>query len=381
MKKVFKQLHIWLSIPLGLVISITCFSGAALIFEKEITESVQSHYYFVDRVGDKPLDIEEIIGRVEPTLDAGVKVTGITISQDPERSYKVNLSKPRHAAIYVDQYSGEIKGQPERLGFFRTMFSLHRWLMDSKPDDGGIFWGKLIVGISTLLMVIIILTGVVIWWPKTRQALKHRTSIKIRKGWHRFWHDLHVAGGIYATLLILIMALTGLTWSFEWYRNGFYKLFGVEMQQGANNSKQADKGKPKKQDDGEKEASPYMHWQDVYEQVTATNPEAPQITLTEGSASVSLDGWGNQRASDKYKFDNATGKITSVERYTDADGSSKIRGWIYSLHVGSWGGIITRILWLLAALLGATLPLTGYYLWIRRMLRKRKEHRTVQQSE
>lgn len=387
MRNIFKQLHIWLSIPLGLVISITCFSGAALIFEKEITESVQSRYYYVDNVKESALPIDEIISRVEPTIDEGVKITGITIPNDPARSYKVNLSKPKHAAVYVDQYTGEVKGRPERLGFFRTMFSLHRWLMDSKPADGGIFWGKLIVGISTLMMVIIILTGVVIWWPKNRHALKHRVSIKLRKGWHRFWYDLHVAGGIYATLLILIMALTGLTWSFEWYRNGVYGLFGIETKKESNSSDKGDKGnRDGKRNRGEASedeaaASPYIMWQDVYEEVLAANPDTPEITLSEGSATVKLGGVGNQRASDKYKFDNATGEITAIERYADADSSGKMRGWLYSLHVGNWGGIVTRILWLLAALIGATLPLTGYYLWMRRMLRKRKERKSIEKGK
>jgi uncharacterized iron-regulated membrane protein len=43
-----------------------------------------------------------------------------------------------------------------------------------------------------------------------------------------------------------------------------------------------------------------------------------------------------------------------------------MRGVIYSLHVGNFGGMFTRVLWFLAAMLGATLPLTGYYLWIKR---------------
>ncbi|MBQ5829709.1 MAG: PepSY domain-containing protein, partial [Alistipes sp.] len=42
------------------------------------------------------------------------------------------------------------------------------------------------------------------------------------------------------------------------------------------------------------------------------------------------------------------------------------------VHVGNWGGMLTRIFWFLAAMLGATLPLTGYYLWIKRkFIRKR----------
>ncbi|MEO5136381.1 PepSY domain-containing protein, partial [Bacteroides ovatus] len=45
---------------------------------------------------------------------------------------------------------------------------------------------------------------------------------------------------------------------------------------------------------------------------------------------------------------------------------------IYSVHVGNWGGMFTRILTFIAALLGAALPLTGYYLWIKRLIKVRK---------
>jgi uncharacterized iron-regulated membrane protein len=82
---------------------------------------------------------------------------------------------------------------------------------------------------------------------------------------------------------------------------------------------------------------------------------------------------GNQRASDKYTFDSRTGRITDVVLYADSDYSSKVRGWVYSIHVGNWGGIVTRVMWFLAAMLGATLPLTGYYLWLRRKFFTKKQ--------
>lgn len=381
MRKFFKQIHIWLSIPFGLVISITCFTGAMLIFETEISESVQRDLYYVDSVDGEPMPLPELLSRVEPTLEEGQRITGVTISDDPTRTYKVNLSQPKRAAIYVDQYSGEVLGQAERLEFFRTMFLLHRWLMDERPEDNNaIFWGKMIVGVSTLMFVVILISGIVIWVPKSIKAWKNRSKITVTKGWHRFWYDLHVAGGIYATLLLLAMALTGLTWSFEWYREDFYKLFGVEL---AEQSKTA--AKPESGDaaqraragragrDAEKrvDTSPYIAWDAAYRNVRNVVGDDARITLSKGSASVSLSGWGNQRASDKYLFDDATGEITSTELYADSDPSRKIRGWIFSVHVGNWGGLLTRILWFLAAMIGATLPLTGYYLWIKRKFFRR----------
>lgn len=370
MKKLFRKIHLWLSVPFGIIISLICFSGAMLVFEKEITESINSKLFFVEKVEDKSLPVDTLVQIASASLDKGVEITGVTLFSDPRRAAQISLSKPRRASLYIDQYSGQIKGNYKRLPFFDTMFKMHRWLMgSSRSADGGIGLGKLIVGISTLMFVIVLLSGVVIWWPRNKKMLVNRISIQFKKGWKRLLYDLHVAAGIYATLLLLAMALTGLTWSFQWYRNGFYTLFGVEtVQSTAHNTEQKKSGKEhNKKDDNNN----YHHWQTVYEQLALKNSDYKQITISNGSASVSFDKMGNQRAADKYIFNPSSGEITAAELYNEQSNSKKIRGWIYSVHVGSWGGIITRILTFLSALLGATLPLTGYYLWIKRILQKK----------
>ena len=369
MKKIFRQLHVWLSLPIGLVVSITCFTGAVLIVEPEISERAQRDYLYVTEVGTEPLAIDELMARVEPTLAEGQEIRGITIFDDASRSYKVNLSQPKHGATYVDQYSGEVLGQPERLGFFRTMFRLHRWLMDTNPGDGSIFWGKMIVGVSTLLMVVVILVGLIVWLPTHLKSLGPRLKIKVRSGRHRLLYDLHVAGGFYATALLLVMALTGLTWSFSWYRDGLYSVLGIEQTKSMTNNTKEPK---EKRGDRATDTTPYIHWQSVYDEIAQQNPVAKQITISNGSASVKNTEWGNQRAADRYTFDNISGRLEGEELYADSTKANKARGWIYSLHVGNFGGIVTRIMWFLAAMLGATLPLTGYYLWIRRMVVKRR---------
>ena len=98
------------------------------------------------------------------------------------------------------------------------------------------------------------------------------------------------------------------------------------------------------------------------------------ITVSAGAISVSHGGCGNVRAADKYSFDE-NGAITSVQLYKDSTAQNKVSGWIYSLHIGAWGGWLGRILAFLAALLGATLPITGYYFWIRRLYGKRKSRK------
>jgi uncharacterized iron-regulated membrane protein len=115
-------------------------------------------------------------------------------------------------------------------------------------------------------------------------------------------------------------------------------------------------------------------WQVAFENVVAMVPEYSQLTVSDGAVSVRCGGFGNQRASDIYIYDKETGEVISSELYADSASKTKVQGWIYSLHVGSWGGVVTRVLAFLAALLGATLPLTGYWLWIRRLYLKKKKN-------
>lgn len=373
MKKVVRKLHLWLSVPFGIIITLICFSGAMLVFEKEVTEWSRPELYYVESIGETRLSIGEAAARVASTLPAGVQVTGITVYPDPQRTYQVNLSKPKRAAVFVNPYTGELLGQYERLPFFRSMFSLHRWLLGSRPSDGGIFWGKMVVGVSTLLFVFVLISGLVIWWPRTGKALRNGLKVVLHRGWLRFWHGLHVAGGMYVLLLLLVMALTGLTWSFSWYRTGFYALFGVEMQVGKGHASSSAHSKSRQVGKGEKgEPADYSQWQQVYEQLAVLNPSYKQITVSAAhTATVSLNRLGNTRGADTYTFDSRTGSIIKKVSYSEQPASGKMRGWIYALHVGSWGGCLTRILYFLAALLGASLPLTGYYLWIRRLVKKR----------
>ena len=381
MRKIFRNIHLWLSVPFGILITLICFSGAALVFEKEVMELCHRELYFVKKVEAAPLPMEQLMTKVAATLPDSVSVTGVNISSDPERAYQVTLSKPRRASMYVDQYTGEITGKYERAPFFNFMFRMHRWLLDSMKQDGGIFWGKMIVGTSTLMFVFVLISGVVVWWPRTRKALKNSLKIVANKGWRRFWYDLHVAGGMYALVFLLAMALTGLTWSFQWYRTGFYKTFGVEVQPSmghgnaaANATAKGGKrdGKPEgREGRGAHRYSPYTNWQQVYEQLAEANPDYKQISVSDGSASVAVPRFGNQRGTDRYKFNPRNGEITETTLYKDLDNSGKIRGWIYSVHVGSWGRMLTRILTFVAALIGASLPLTGYYLWIRKKIKRR----------
>lgn len=368
-----------MSVPFGIVITLVCFSGAMLVFEKELTRLFGEDIYKVEKTDGRPLSVDSVAAVVARTLPEGVRVTGVTVGGDPVEAYKVNLSKPKRAAVYVDQYTGEVKGRQERPAFFSAMFRLHRWLLDTGRPEGRPAWGKIIVGVSTIMFVVALVSGVAVWWPKTRRALRNGLKISVRKGSFHLWRSLHVAGGMYALLLFLAMALTGLTWSFPWYRSAFYAVFGVEMTakggaHGADDGKN-DGGKERNGRSGRRRAAaaePAV-WQKVYDRLRADNPHSASITVGNGTASVTFSKFGNSRAADRYTFDRHTGHITSAVKYADSAPSGKLRGWIYSVHTGTFGGLLTRVLWFIASLFGASLPLTGYWLWLRRLRKKRRE--------
>lgn len=275
MIKIFRKFHLWLAVPFGVIVALICFSGASLVFEEEITHQLQKDVYYVASVGATPLPADSLRAKVAATLPPDVEIKDVKVDRDPLRTYQMVLSKPKKTSVYINQYSGEITGRTERPAFFMTMFKLHRWLLNPPGDSMSV--GKLVVGISTAMFALVLISGIFIWYPRVRNGLKRSLTIHLNGGWNKFWRSLHVAGGMYALILLLVMSLTGLTWSFGWYRDGFNVLFGDMI-------------------------------------------------------------------------DHRT---------------------LFQLHTGGIGGMTTKILWFFAAIIGGTLPLTGYYIWYKR-LRSRK---------
>lgn len=373
MKKIFVKIHLWLSLPFGIIIAIVCLTGAILVFEDEMLELCYPSHYFVEEVKEEPLSISELMALGRKQLPDSIKINGIRVSPDPKRTYQLVIPGKK-AAAFINPYTGEVTGIDNGQGFFMQTMRLHRWLLTEFKRDGGYPWGRALVGYATIVMVFIIISGLVIWYPKNRKNLTKRLKIKTTAGWRRFFYDLHVTGGFYAALLLLVLALTGLTWSFNWYRDAFYTVFGVSTQPQAHGHAPA-KGKSEKKEKPQKEID-YIQWDVALKNLKDKNATFNWVTIQDGTATVSSANYGNTRGSDRYTFDASTGDITSAQLYQELPKSGKIRGWIYSVHVGSWGGLVTRILTCLVSFLGAILVITGYYFWIKKTFKKRKKRKS-----
>ncbi|MDE6437755.1 MAG: PepSY domain-containing protein [Muribaculaceae bacterium] len=354
--KTSRRLHLWFSVPVGLIITLICLSGAVLVFERDLGTRHQSS---VQPLGTPALPLSVILEAARASAPEGVDITGVTVYPDPEKAYKVSLSKPPMAAIWVNQYTGEVIGNYSRAGIFKLASSAHRRIFDKSKTAGNTRGtGRLIVGISTLALLVILITGLILWWPRDRAKLRKRFSMPLHKGPKAFWHAVHVNLGFFITAILLVCAVTGLTYSFPWFRSGFYSTFGAELPKSSRNTAKAEN---------------LTAWDSAFAVVSAQN-SGKEIRFYQGKADVVLGGWGNQQATDTYRFDTETGTITDLTPYATKDRATKIKGWIYSLHSGAWGGLFSKILYCLAMIIGASLPLTGYYLWVVRL--RKKKHRT-----
>lgn len=358
MRHFFKKVHKWLAIPAGIIISFTCLTGAILVFQDEILEFANPSHYFVQEVKAQPISLDKLIPIVNQQLEKN-SVESVRISSDPKRTYTMTLSEGFRVSAFVDQYTGKVTGYYKvRESPFFTIMSLHRWLM-----DGSRTVGKYTVGIATLLFAVILISGAVIWFPKNRKALKSAFSMKLGAGPKRLYFDLHRVLGIYACLLLLICALTGLMWSFEWYQKSVFSVFGAEMPKGEGHG---GRGEGKRQ----KPQVNFNTWQPVAEYLQKQNPENEYIRLSDGKASVHQKYMITSRATDDYVFDKKTAEITETILYEAQPKTTRIWGWVYSLHVGNYWGIWSKILTFVAALIGASLPITGYYLTLKKRKKK-----------
>lgn len=371
MRPFLKKLHKWLSLPVGIIITIVCLTGAILVFQDEILELSNPSHYFVGEVKEKPMPLEELIPKVNAQLDSN-SVASVQISDDPKRTYRMTLAEGFRITAFVNQYTGEVTGMYKfQESPFYTIMVLHRWLM-----DGSRTWGKYTVGISTLIFVFILISGVIVWMPKRWN--RSRFKIQFRKGRKRLFYDMHNVLGVYACLVLLICALTGMVWSFEWYRNGLFRLFGVEVaESGGHGGGRGARGGGRGGQQEEKKELNVANWQTVFNSLQASNPDYEYIRVQDGSAAVHLKSSVTSRATDQYKFDKKTGEIISTTLFKDQEGTTKIWAWVYSLHVGNYWRIWSKIFTCIFALIGASLPLTGYYIFFV----KRKNKKTVQKRK
>lgn len=351
-KRVLRLIHRWLAIPFGLIFLIICLSGAILVFEKDFGHIGQG---YLKETGETPLGLDSILTITQKYLNGSNEIVGVTIYPEKHHAYKVMLAKPAMAALWVNQYDGKVLGHYKRAEIFKFASNAHRRLFcqPKGKHDKGAKIGKFFIGFTTIVSFFIIITGIMLWWPGKVERRNHH-DFKRRKSYYSHVHNFHCLGGAFSSFVLVLCLLTGLTWSFGWYREIFYGTFGsVPPASSLHNI-------PSKN---------YKAWQAAYSELKE-DYQNHEIRIYQDEIDVIENNFGNQQSSETFRYDAETGQIVNFVSYSEKEKAGKIKGWIYTLHVGGWLGWFTRTFYLTSVLIGALLPVTGYYLWIKKLLLK-----------
>ena len=294
--------------------------------------------------------------------------------------------KKRGETVYVDPYTGEIVGEGATPvdEFFGFLMRLHRWLC--LPTE----IGRPIVGVATLIYVVLTLTGLLLWLPRSAAAWRRKATwktalnVRVRRGGWPLVFDLHNALGFYTLLPALILALTGLCWSFGWYRDAVGAVLGE-----APFKAKSEKPEALTPPDGSPRPATL---EELIAKHNELDPGAGDVTISipqdESTATTiqkgRVDDFFVLNVKNKTQWDRLDASVVSVERYgktveverfADKPFGAKIASSIRALHLGEITGLSSKIFFFVVCLIATSFPATGVALWAHKLRARNKKRR------
>lgn len=259
----------------------------------------------------------------------------------------------RWTALTQNPYTGEvITTEAWSEDFWGFVTRLHTHLLLPRNVGGPI------TGYATVIFIILLISGMILWYPKSKKGLKQRFTVKWGASPKRLNYDLHNVLGFYMTWVVLFTALTGLVFSFEWFRNGvYYAATGGET---LNRSAQPKSVLPKNWQSFSAQRQEQLMDQ-VARQTLIAYPTRNGYTVsypldsTSGiDVAIMTERGKTYDRHDEFTFDRYTGKLIASERWSDQNAGERIIHLNYAIHVGSVGGLPTKLLAFFASLIAAS---------------------------
>ncbi|MFD2830929.1 PepSY-associated TM helix domain-containing protein [Corticicoccus populi] len=205
----------------GLIISpfliILAVTGAIYLFKHDIEAYIYKDYYQVEEGGER-LNPSDLVNTAVNTAGGG-DVTRYRPGEDPSRSVEVGLIDNNGDAltIFINPYTREVLGTIN--DNTRPMDIIER--VHGELSAGTI--GDRIVELIACWTIIMILSGLYLWFPKTKEKIKGVFTFRLNKGNRVRWRDLHAVSGFWFSLSLLFFLLSGLLWTGFW-GNGVQQL-------------------------------------------------------------------------------------------------------------------------------------------------------------
>ncbi|MFP9113984.1 PepSY-associated TM helix domain-containing protein [Flavobacterium sp. RHBU_3] len=382
-KKDFKhwvgKAHLWLGLTSGLVVLLLAVTGCIYAFQEEITTALRhDSIYVTPTPGQKHLPASVLWDNTQKALGPDMKLNSLAVYNNPEKaalSYAYKFSEGHFwyldnldyfYIVYTNPYTGEVLGKyDEGHGFFNIVKMLHWSLLISHPV------GQQIIGWSTFIFVIMLISGIILWWPKNKAARKQRIWFQWKETtkWRRKNYDLHNIFGFYVSSVALILAFTGMVWAFTWFQNTVYVISSLSITppvpvEAKSTPAQADKDAAFNTAVlAAKQRYPEADYYSVGRPTDSTAAIGMHINLVPGTYYKHHHAF----------YDQYTGKFLKEENYRDANMGEKVIGANYDIHVGAILGLPGKILAFIVSLVCSMLPVTGFMIWRGRNKKNNKQ--------
>ena len=372
LKKLAGKIHLWLGLATGLVVFIIGITGAIYCFAPEL-QNLQPYRHvdaenknFLPPSQIKKIAEEKLPGKTLQRIyyDAKDKAVMTLFSKKDDYTY----------SVFINPYNGEVlKVRNNNRDFLSVVLQIHRTLK--------IPFGHEIIRWSTVIFILMLVTGIILWWPKRRRTAKQGFVIMWRASPKRLNYDLHKVLGFYASWIVIFTALSGLMFAFESFANFTYRITG------ANHS--IIQKKPPVSDTTVSTQTPVAPIDLVWKALEPGlhNKYAAIMFVLPAAKDGPVLIRANPERATLYKtdfcyFDQYSGKEIPGSyvwgNYKDVQTlADNIKRMNYDFHTGALFGLPGRIALFFLALITASLPVTGFYFWWGKKRKAKRKNASV----
>jgi uncharacterized iron-regulated membrane protein len=376
LRSVLLQAHSIVGLAMSLVLAVIGLTGATMSFEDEILDALNADIMHVAPRAAPLLAPDAIVAALQAAHVPG-KVSALTLSSDSSKTVHVRFGRDdgiRPASIYVDPVDGHVLGRATAEEFFAAVRQLHRWLLIPGDSKG---WGRQITGIAVLGLLVLLASGLVLRWPRRVRSIKAWLKPSWAMRGRGFQWSLHSVTGTWVLPVYLVIAITGLWYAFDWYRDAATWLLSSRTP--AATSTQPKQPRPARAATAEVSPLTFDRAWSAFLQEQGSRYVTAQLLLPTGGATVMRirsipHGATREGQRDEFRIDAVTGKVMSASIYADKATGDKVLASVLDIHRGIVLGLPGRILFMLAASLMPLFTVTGFLLYFsRRKLRPAKK--------
>lgn len=375
LRKLLFQLHWLLGITFGCVLVVTSVTGVMLSFEDEIMTAASRDIVSVAAPADTlALSPDALLQRIrEQRPDR--RIATLVVAEQPGASARVVFARmgpdDDDRRSYVDPYTGTLLGPARAQGFFGAVRDLHRWLLLPGRGDGP---GRQITGIACFALIYFALSGLYLRWPRRASDWRQWFVIDRRLVGRAFPRALHAVIGTWLILFYLLSGLTGLWWSYDWYKAGV-----IRTLTGAWPAAKADKamaGPNARAKEPQALSGDLLTNARVTIKAGVGGPYAEfAFTIPRGSEPMRVRALPadarHDQAWDEFTIAPADGRIVRQTLYAEKPlGVAMTDSWL-AVHTGAFAGMAGRIAMLLSTALLPLFAVTGWLLYLHRRRMKK----------